>query len=254
MSARPSLCPRPALAALAAVAWAAIPARASAQLSGDGFLFHRPVVSLTLRGGYDRPFGGGDVFGEFADRLTLDRGAFGAATGSAELAFGVARNVDVAFGVGVASARRGSEFRHFSFEDDSPIRQSTSLRRVPLSASAKVYLTPRGRSVGSLAWIPARFTPFVGAGGGLVYYRLAQEGAFVDEATLNIFPSNYASSGWVPSAHAFAGADLSLSPRFVASTEFRYTHARGAPRGEFSSFDRIDLSGVALTAGVGVRF
>ena len=246
--------PRLALATLAAVVCAALPSRASAQLSGDGFLFHRPVVSLTLRGGYDRPFGGGDVFDEFANRLTLDRTSFGGATGSAELALGVTRSVDLAFGAGLASTRRSSEFRHFTFEDDSPISQTTSLRRVPLTASAKLYLTPRGRAIGSLAWIPTRFSPFVGAGGGAVYYRLSQEGGFVDERTLNIFRSNYASSGWVPSAHAFAGADLSLSPRFVASTELRYTRARGAPQGEFSQFKSIDLSGVALTAGVGVRF
>ena len=254
MPARSLPCSRPAFAALAAVAWAALPARAGAQLSGDGFLFHRPIATLTVRAGYDRPFGGGDVFGEFADRLTLDRGALGSATGSAELAFGVARNVDLAFGAGLASARRSSEFRHFVNEDDSPIRQTTSLRRVPLTASAKVYLTPRGRSVGSLAWIPARFTPFVGAGGGVEYYRLSQEGRFVDESTLKIFASSYGSSGWVPSAHAFAGADLSLSPRLVASTEVRYTGARGAPKGEFTDFDRIDLSGLAVAAGIGVRF
>lgn len=254
MSARLSPFSRPALAALAAVAWAVSPARAGAQPSSDGFLFSRPVVSFTVRAGYDRPFGGGDVFGEFADRLTLERGALGGATGSAELAFGVTRNVDLAFGAGVTNGRRGSEFRRFSFQDDSPIRQSTSLRRVPLTASAKVYLASRGRTVGRLAWIPTRFAPFVGAGGGFEYYRLYQDGAFVDEATLNIFQSSFRSSGWVPSGHAFAGADLSLSPRFVASTELRYTLARAAPKGEFSSFDRIDLSGLALTAGLGVRF
>lgn len=245
---------RLALAAIAAAAGAAHPGRAAAQQSGDGFLFGRPVVTVTLRAGYDRPFGGGDVFGEFADRLTLDRGALGGAAAGGEVAFGVARNIDIALGAGVANGRRGSEFRHFTNQDDTPIRQTTALRRVPLTASIKAYLTSRGRAVGSLAWIPARFTPFVGAGGGTEYYRLRQTGAFVDEATLNIFKGDYSTSGWVPSGHAFAGADVSLSPRWVASTEARYTVARGTPDGQYSSFNRIDLSGLAVTAGVGVRF
>lgn len=227
---------------------------AGAQLNGNGYLFGRPTGTFTLRAGYDRPNAQGSVYDEFADRLTLGRGSYGGGAVNAELAFTVADRIDLAIGGGYARSERDSEFREFVNQDDSPIRQTTSLRRLPLTAGAKFYLTPRGRSIGRLAWIPSRFSPYVGGGGGAVYYRLQQNGSFVDANTSAIFPATLRSTGWAASAYGAAGAEIGLSTRFVLSTELRYTAARGALRGDFVDFDRISLSGIGLTAGAGIRF
>ncbi len=225
--------------------------------SGDGFLFGRPAATFTLRGGYDRPLARGSIFDFVTDQVTLGRGAFGGAAVNAELAFSLGQRLELALGGGYVNAARGSEFRRFVNEDDTPIRQTTSLRRVPVTAGLKLYLAPRGREIGRFAWIPARVAPWVGAGGGIVNYRFRQTGSFVDPTTLAIFDvtgDQFTSSGWAPAGYAAAGADWSLSPRFVASGELRYTAARGALARGLSDFGRINLAGAAFNVGVGVRF
>src|SRR5919112_1967955 len=42
-----------------------------AQSSGDGYLFHRPDVTLSVRGGYSRADARSDVFDEVTSNLTL---------------------------------------------------------------------------------------------------------------------------------------------------------------------------------------
>lgn len=249
---RSSLVPFASVLALTAVAGRAAPA--GAQASGDGYLFGRPRATFTVRGGYDRPFARGALFDETVDRLTLGRSAFAGGSFNAELALSLSSRFDLALSGGYAGSSRGSEFRRFVDNNDLPINQTTTLRRVPLGASLKAYLAPRGREVGRFAWIPTRVAPFVGAGGGVVYYRFGQQGSFVDFQTLNVFDTRYSSSGWAPAGFAYGGADWTLSPRFVVSGEVRYTAARGSLSGDYAPYDRINLSGASANVGLGVRF
>jgi hypothetical protein len=248
----PRLLTRGAL--LAALGALAAPSTASAQRSGDGFLFGQPAGTFTLRGGFDRASAGSDVFSQAIDQLTLGRNDFSALSVGADLAFRLAPRLDVAFGAAYSGSEAPSEFRDFVDQDDLPIEQSTTLRRVPLTASLKAYLAPRGRSIGRFAWVPSKIAPYVGGGGGAMWYRFQQQGDFVDFETNEIFPDELESSGWTPTGHALAGIDVSLGPRFLLTGEGRYTWARASLGNDFVGFDRIDLSGFALTAGVAVRF
>jgi hypothetical protein len=126
--------------------------------------------------------------------------------------------------------------------------------RVPLTASVKAYLANRGRSVGHFAWIPARYAPYAGAGGGAMWYSFQQYGDFIDFATARVFPDRFTSKGWTPALHAFVGADVSLKPRLALTAEGRYQWARSQLSEDFSRFDPIDLSGFALTAGFSIRY
>ena len=126
--------------------------------------------------------------------------------------------------------------------------------RVPLTASLKAYLVSPGRSVGHFAWIPSRYAPYVGAGGGAMWYRFQQEGDFIDFATTKVFPDTFVSDGWTPTLQAFAGTDVSLTPRFNVTVEGRYQWARTPLSTDFSQFQPIDLSGFALTAGFSIRY
>ena len=125
---------------------------------------------------------------------------------------------------------------------------------MPITASAKLYLTPRGRELGTLAWVPSRVAPYVGAGGGVMWYQFRQQGDFVDSGDLGVFPADLTSEGWTPAAQGFAGLDVSLSPRMALTTEARYTWGRATLGEDFSQFDKIDLSGIAVTAGITFRF
>jgi hypothetical protein len=121
-------------------------------------------------------------------------------------------------------------------------------------AAGRVSLVSPGRAVGRFAWIPTRVVPFVGGGAGPVWYRLAQEGEFVDNETLDIFEDQFESTGWSVGATAFGGADISLTPRFGMTAEGRYLWGKGPMNGDFDTFNKIDLSGYDASIGFYVRF
>lgn len=229
-------------------------APAAAQGSGDGFLFREPRGAFQVRGGFDQAFAGGDLFSFVTSELTLRRGDFGAASLAADLSARLGPRLDVVFSAAVAATSTRSEYRDWVDQDDQPIEQTTTLRRVPLSVSLKWFLRPRGRAIGSFAWVPARTVPYVGAGAGAMYYRFRQRGDFVDFTHGNsVFPDDYTSADFVFAAHAFAGLDVSLGPHFFLTGETRYTWARASLGSDFSGYGRIDLSGLSATAGVGFR-
>lgn len=227
---------------------------AAAQSSGDGFLFRQPVGSFALRAGFDQATASSDIYSFVTDELTLGRSDFAGITFAADLAFTIRPRLDLVFGGSYSGSSAESEFRRFVDNNDLPIEQTTSLKRVPVTASAKFYLTSRGRSIGRYAWIPTKFAPFVGVGGGAMWYRFQQEGDFINMETFEVFPDSFRSSGWTPTASGFAGLDVSLGPRFGFTAEGRYTWARAAMSSDFSGFDRIDLAGYNASAGLYVRF
>jgi hypothetical protein len=226
----------------------------SAQGTGNGFLFKEPVGSFGLYGGFAQARAGSDIFSFITDELTLGHGDFGGAAFGAELAFRLRPRLELAFRTSYAGRNAQSEFRDFVDNNDLPIEQSTSLARLPITASAKLYLADRGRSIGRFAWIPARFAPFVGVGAGAMWYRFRQQGDFIDMSTLAVFPDKFESSGWTPAATGFAGMDMSLGPRFGLTGEAVYSWARAPMSRDFSGFHRIDLSGYDGSLGLYVRF
>jgi hypothetical protein len=277
MSPRPTAVPCPAddrparsrrltVAFTTLAAAVAVAAPAGAQSQGEGFLFKEPTGSFAIRGGFAMPGTGGDLFGDMRDQLTLGRSAFNGLTVGADLAFRLTSRFDLAFSADYAGSSTGSEFRDFSETVDGqevPVSQTNTFRRMPLTASLKAYLSPRGHSIGTLAWMPEKFAPFVGIGGGVTYYKFEQSGDFVDfrpnpDGSYAIFTDDLVSSGWAPTAHGLVGLDVSLSPRFAFTTQGKYTVGRGKVTGPdyggSGGYDRIDLSGFTATAGFYVRF
>jgi hypothetical protein len=221
---------------------------------GKGFLFGPPTGSVTLRGGLAIASASSDLFAFTTNELTLNRRDFSGPLMGADVAFRMGERFDLELGAGYAGTTTPSEFRKFVDQQDRPINQSTTFRRVPLTASVKAYLVPRGRSIGRFAWIPTRIAPYVGAGAGATWYEFTQTGDFIDQTTSAVFPDTFRSSGWTPSAQTMAGFELSLSPRFALVTDGRYSFARANLNNDFSGFKRIDLSGFATTLGLNVRF
>jgi opacity protein-like surface antigen len=242
------------IAARAVAATLVLAPAAGAQTGGDGFLFKRPVGSLTVRAGVERALGNSDVFDFARERLTLGSNAFTGVNLGADLAISLSDRFDVVLGVAHTRTSAHTNFRNFVDNDDQEIEQTTALARTPITGTVRAYLVPRGRSVGRFAWIPNKVAPYVGAGGGTMWYRFSQEGDFVDEQTLDVFRANLRSSSWTPTGHALAGLDLSLTPHLALNTEARYTWARAMMDQDFGNFDRIDLSGLGVTAGLSLRF
>ncbi len=242
------------LFALTFAATIAVAGSAQAQSSGNGFLFREPKVGISLMGGLASPQASSDVFSFITNELTVSKGDFRSATVGADVSVTLTPRFDLVVGTRYSGSNKLSEFRKFTDQDNFPIQQTTSFARVPVTASLKTYLAPRGRAIGSFAWVPARYMPFIGVGGGAMWYRLKQDGDFIDPDTKSIFGDTYQSSGWAPTAHAFAGLDLAITPHFGLTTEGRYTWAKASLNTDFSGFDRIDLSGLSATVGFYARF
>jgi hypothetical protein len=211
-------------------------------------------VSLTLRGGWDGAAAKGDIFNFTTHQLTLGRNDFRGPFGGLDVAVAVLPRLDLTLSTSLSATNARSEFRDWVDLNNLPIEQTTSLRRVPLSLGLRAYLMPRGQSVGQFAWVPARFSPYMGAGGGFMWYRFRQEGDFIDFQTTNVFPDLFESSGWTPMAHAAVGLDYSLTPHLALNAEGKYNWAKATLGTDFSGFGRIDLSGYMTTLGLSVRF
>ena len=237
---------------------AALPGLAAAQSSeptrSADFLFGHPRGSFGVRGSWNIASAGSDLFDFVTDQLTIDKSDFNAPGIGGDIAFALTPRLDVEGGFFFAKSSHGSEYRDFVDNDLLPISQSTALKTMQVTASLKYALVPRGRDVSRFAWVPARFVPFVGAGGGAVYYDFEQSGDFVDFQDLSVFTDVFRSTGWAPSVHGFGGVDVQLYRGLYASVEGRYTKASGKLSNDFIDFDPIDLSGFRLSAGINLVF
>jgi hypothetical protein len=231
-----------------------LPLSVSAQAGGDGFLFKRPTASFGIRGGYALALAGSDVFDFASEHLTVDKSDFSSSAWGAELSVRATERLDIAAGVGLTYTSTSSEFRDWVDGDDLAIEQTTEFTRVPVTLSAKWYLRDRGRSVSSFVWIPERLTPYVGAGGGVVWSRFVQKGDFVDFETLDVFPSALESEGTTGTVHLFSGIDVSLGTKLLLTGEGRYSWGKMTMGQDFEDFNSIDLSGFQATVGLSLRF
>jgi hypothetical protein len=224
-----------------------------AQRAGDGFLFHAPIGTWGVRGGINLASANSDVFAFVTDQLTLDRSDFNAPAVGSNIAIRLSGSNDLVLDVSYSTVSHGSEFRRWVDQNDQPIEQTTSLRRIPVTLGFRHYLTSRGRSVGQFAWIPARRSLYVGVGGGLMEYKFHLVGDFIDFTTLNVFHDEFISQDWTAVAQANAGLDLALGDFVLLNTEARYSWAKAPMSSDYVDFNRIDLSGLSVTAGFSFR-
>jgi len=225
-----------------------------AQGAGNGYLFGAPSGGLTIRAGWFIASASSDFYEEAGRDLTLGKGDFAGPTIGAEAAFRVTPQLDLTFDGGWSSANPKSHYKDLVDNNNQEIEQSTSLRRVPLTVNLKAYLTPRGRSVGSLAYIPAAVVPWVGIGGGATWYKLRQTGDFVVKSTNEVVGQTYESSGWGPALQGMGGVNVTVTPRIALTGDARYLWSRASME-DNTAFEglKIDLSGVSVALGLTFR-
>lgn len=228
------------------------------------FLLRTPTITFAIRGGYTVPRLGGpgdtqSLWDFTRQHLTVEDRDLAGPHVTVELGVHATERLDLAVSVGHSSASVLSEFRQFVGSDDLPINQTTEYTTTPVTAGIKAYLLPRGRSVGSYAWIPRSFNAFVGVAGGMVWYRFEQYGEFVDYETLDIFITNLQSREKGATVHFFTGMDFSINERLLLTGEARYGFAEGPLQrnyhgySDFVGFPPLDLSALKLSVGLGVR-
>ena len=226
----------------------------SQDLPTADFLFGQPRATLGIRGAYAMPSGGSDLFDFIQDQLTVESGDFNGPAFAFDVGVPVGTRLDVVVGYEFARGTANSEYRDLVDNNELPIQQQSSLRQNALTGSARFLLVPRGRNVGRFAWIPNRVTPYVGAGGGLLWWKFQQRGDFVDFQDMGIFTDVFESTGTTPSAHVFGGMDIQVYKRLLVSFEGRYLWASDALGPDFIDFEPIDLSGFRLSTGINILF
>jgi len=254
-----------AMAALLGMLAAAHPAVAHAQVSPGApilsqdlpeadFLFGPPRGAIGLRGSLFLPSESSDLFDFVRRQLTIDKGDFRGAAFAADVAITLSPRLDVVGGVELARKAVVSEYRDFVDDELLPIQQQSLLRQNAITGSLKFLLLPRGRRVGRFVWIPARVQPFVGTGGGVVFWKFEQSGDFVDFQDFGVFTDTFSADGVSPSAHVLGGVDIQVYKRLMFTLEGRYLWAHGTLGGDFIDFEPLDLSGFRVSAGINFVF
>jgi hypothetical protein len=243
-----------AIAASAAAAPADEQAPPSIQRPAPDFLFGRPRGSAGLRGSWFMARAGSDWYRFVTDTLTLENRDFNAPALGVDVGVALTRRLDAVFALEYGRSRTGSEYRHFVDNNRLPITQETTLQELNLSGGVKLALTERGREVSRFAWVPRRMVPYVGAGGGMLWFDLNQSGDFVDYVDYRVFTDAFSSRGWTPSAHVFGGVDLRVFRRLLLTFDGRYLWSAGQLGTDWIDFDPLDLAGLRLSAGFSVLF
>ena len=233
---------------------------AELQAQDRGFLLGMPRVSLTVRGGYHMPRAGSgngtqSLWDLTREELTVESGDLAGMSLGGEVGIRTTPRLDLTVAVGYNASETRSEFRDWVDNDDLPIEQTTSFTTVPVTVGVKAYLWERGRSVGQFAWIPRTWNLYAGVAGGFVSYRFQQWGDFVDYETLDIFNDKFYATERGATVHFTGGMDVTVNGRLVFTGEARYGIA-SAPidSPDFTGFPDLDLNGLQITAGIGIRY
>jgi hypothetical protein len=247
--------------AATATAGASASGAAATPASNPDFLFQAPRITLTVRSGlfsYRAHEAPGSFFDVTTERFTAERSDFRSLQLGAELAIALDPRVDLTLAFDGGSVAVDHESRLFEELDGTPIFQSTRIRSGPAAQiGLRGYVLPRGEQLSSLAWVPARFAPFVGAGAGYGGYDVRQWGDFAFTTVEGDFIQydDLSGSGGAGLLYASGGADILIRRNLALALEARYQWSESELGGDFRFSDpTLDLSGLRLTAGLSVRF
>ena len=216
------------------------------------FLFGQPDGTIGVRFSWLSSRSGSDWYDFVTDQLTLERKNFNGPGFGTDVSITLKPRLDLMIGFDYSQSTTASEYRRYVDNNRLPIEQTTKLRNANISGGLKLALTERGRGVGRLAWVPRKVVPFVGAGGGAMWFEVQQNGDFVDYQDLSVFTDVFESNGWSPSAHVLGGVDVRVLRRAYVTVDARYVWASGDLGADWIGFDPIDLSG--FRASVGFNF
>jgi len=148
------------------------------------------------------------------------------------------------FGVSFYEGRTTQAYRDWVDADERDISHTTRLQLNDLTAA---YVLRFGRK---------GIRPYVGGGAGLLWWKLTEEGSFIDfgDDDLPVVYAAYRSDGTTWELFALGGVDIPLGYRWSFFFEGRYRWAEDELDRDFAGFGTIDLSGIELTGGFSWNF
>ena len=218
------------------------------------FLIGAPRAWISFRGSQLFPRAGGELFRFVSDQLTVDRRSFRARGLVGDLGVVLGSRLDLVVGFDRTQRATPSEYRHYVASNGQPIAQRTELKQMALSIGTRYSPLGRGLNISRFAFIPRRFTPYVGGGAAMAFYNFEQQGQFVDANDLSIFNDHFASDGWSVGPYVNGGVDVQVWRRLSVSFDGRYSWLHSDLDSDFSGFNGIDLAGFRASSGISVVF
>ena len=184
----------------------------------------------------------GDVLNANRNFLTFDVKDFNGASVGGEWLFPIGNYIEA--GAGVAFTRRTvpTVYTRLVNRDGSEIEQDLKLRTVP--AALTFRLLPLGQNRG--------FQPYLGGGLGVIMWRYAESGQFVDTTTNAIFNNSYSASGTATGPVGLGGIRFA-GDSVAAGFEARFQKAQADLAPPFAG-PKLDLGGWTYLFTVGARF
>ena len=150
----------------------------------------------------------------------------------------------VLFGSSFYSGKSTSSYEDWVAADGSEVSHTTGLETWDVTA---ILLYRFGNGA---------VRPYLGIGGGFVWYRLTDQGSFIDfgDPDLPVFSAWYGAEGSSFEAVGLAGVEIPISYRWSVLVEGRYRWASDTLSQDYGGFGDLDLSGYEITGGFGVNF
>jgi opacity protein-like surface antigen len=202
--------------------------------------------SLDVRVGGFFPEAKGDIFADARELFDARKHDWRGVTGGVEFNLGIAERFELGIGVDGYSRSLDTSYRDYVRPNDTEIRQTLRLTVVPLSVSVRFVANPNRGA----------FTPYLVAGADAYFYEYKEEGDFIDfhDPARPIFFDVFKSTGVAPGFHVGGGLRVPLGDDFNLTGEARYNFASEVDMDDDFDRNRIDVSGVAVTIGLNVRF
>jgi opacity protein-like surface antigen len=198
-----------------------------------------------LRLGAFRPEGDSEYWTDKQQEFTGDPSDFENAVGGIDYLLGLNNQLSLMFSGSYFEGDTTQSYRDFDDNFGDRIRHDTTLGIGSLTAGLLVHLTGPDAPV----------SPYLGGGGGAYFWRLEENGDFIDFNHNNeIFNASLESTGTAFGYYLVAGLEAPISRNLSVFAEGRWTQAEDDLSEDFEGFGKLDLSGREVSAGLAWSF
>ena len=246
------------LTASVAVATAALPPASHAAPEDSWNESVEPDFDFSFHIGYFEPDGDSELWKANERAFTQDTSDYGSVVFGGAFASHLSRHWDFQVtGEYYDTWDFESAYQDFSFTNGDEIEHDTRFIEAPLDFSMKLLPFGRADFRGSKRIKVLRpIIPYLGGGGGAVYWDYREQGDFVDASNpLDpvLFHGDFHGRGVAWSWHALAGIEVQFNQPFAMFFEGRYRWASDSLGSDFPGFDDFDLSGGSIRMGFSFR-
>jgi opacity protein-like surface antigen len=162
-------------------------------------------------------------------------------SGGADYLMGLSDRLSLAFSGSYFEGTTTQEYRNFEDNFGHRIRHDTTLGVGSATLGVIYHFTGPDAPV----------IPYAGAGGGAYFWRLQENGDFIDFNQNNeIFNARLRSDGTAFGTYFLVGLEAPISRSLSLFAEGRWTQAEDTLSGDFEGFGKLDLSGRHISAGL----